>query len=136
MALKESGGQLPYSDRNTRTRITFGARGTVCPASALDGRRHSTQQARWSDPYLVTSSPIQWCEVMQSWDRPPMTLDVEKVGFMAASLRAGRYRSAEPYINRARIEHIRRFDKSPGPAVLEAIRQYARTEERGTGHRD
>ena len=74
-----------------------------------------------------------WCEVMQSWDRPPMPLDVEKVGFMAASLRAGRYRSAEPYFNRARIEHIRRFDKSPGPAVLDAIRQYARAVERGTG---
>ena len=81
----------------------------------------------------MTSSPIQGCEVMQSWDRPPIPLNVEKVGFRAASLRADRYRSAEPYFNRARTEHIRRFDKSPGPAELDAIRQYARALERGTG---
>ena len=31
------------------------------------------------------------------------------------------HRMEESDYNRARIEHIRRFDKSPGPAVLDAI---------------
>ena len=63
----------------------------------------------------------------------PLPLDVEKTSFMAASLRAGRYRSAEPYFHRAKIEHIRKLNVSPGPAVLDAIRQYSRAAERGTG---
>ena len=64
---------------------------------------------------------------------PPDTDKVAKVGFRAASRRADRYRSAEPHFNRARIAHIRRFDKSPGPAALDAIRQHARSLKRGTG---
>ena len=64
---------------------------------------------------------------------PPDTVNVAKVGFRAASRRADRYRSAEPHFNRARIAHIRRFDKSPGPAALDAIRQHAKSLKRGTG---
>ena len=74
-----------------------------------------------------------WCEVMKQWEHPPLPMTPPKVRCMAAALRAGRYRSAEPYFHRAKLEHVRFYDASPGPAVVDAIRQYSRAVERRTG---
>ena len=52
---------------------------------------------------------------------------------VAAALRAGGYRNAEPYFYRAKVEHIRQFDCIPGPAALEALKRYARAVARGVG---
>ena len=74
-----------------------------------------------------------WVDVLNVWGEEPLPLNVERVKMFAASMRVGGYRSAEPYMIRARTEHVRRYDQVPGPAVMEAIKRYSRAVERGVG---
>lgn len=94
----------------------------------VDATKEILNTKRTSDSLWLT-----WCEVLRQWGEEPLPMTPGKVRQMAAALRAGRYRSAEPYFHRARVEHIMAYDKLPGPSVLDAIRQYTRTVERGAG---
>ena len=65
--------------------------------------------------------------------KPRCPFTASKVKKVAASLRAGRYRSAEPYFHRARMEQIRRLEKPPDVATIDAMKRYARAVARGVG---
>ena len=74
-----------------------------------------------------------WTEILEAWGQPPLPLTPNKVKMVAASLRAGRYRSAEPYFHRARMEQLRSMQKPADAATLDAMKRYARAIARGIG---
>ena len=74
-----------------------------------------------------------WSEILAAWGQPPLPLNPAKVKMVAASLRAGRYRNAEPYFHRARVQHLRTLEQAPDAATLDAMKRYARAVARGVG---
>ena len=74
-----------------------------------------------------------WTGILAAWGESPLPITPGKVKMVAASLRAGRYRSAEPYFHRARMEQIRKLHITPDAATLDAMRRYARAVARGVG---
>ena len=74
-----------------------------------------------------------WCEAARIMGKPEMPLTYDLVIDMAAFFKAGGYRSAAQYFNRARSEHISLTNSGIPPSVLLLIPKAIRSVERDGG---
>ncbi len=79
-----------------------------------------------------TSRWAIWNKLANAWDLPGLPLTVELVNAVSASLKKGKYRSADQYIGRAIQEHKQLIGEIPMPVQL-AIKDANRSLARGIG---
>ena len=82
-----------------------------------------TAQERWET----------WQTALALYDESPLPVTYDKVRMAAAALRAGGYRDARPYLDCAKIQHLKFYERPVGPLVELACRTFCRAVSRGVG---
>jgi len=72
-----------------------------------------------------------WAKLAEAWCLPPLPLSVDLVNKMAASFRAGGYRSTSNYFARAKEQHLQCIGEPVSPRTSCAIKQAIRAADRG-----
>jgi len=73
-----------------------------------------------------------WATLAEAWSLPPLPLSVDLVNKMAASFRAGGYRSTSNYFARAKEQHLQCIGEPVSPRTACAIKQAIRAADRGS----
>ena len=74
-----------------------------------------------------------WCRLAAAWGLDPLPINSTVISAVAASLKAGQYRSGHLYLSTARQMHVERYQSDPGPHVDQCIRDAIRSLQRGIG---
>ena len=74
-----------------------------------------------------------WCELLATYGEDALPVTAAKIRMVAAGLRAGSFRSADPYFLTACVEHLVTYGHRPGPLVAFAAKRFARAVSRGVG---
>ena len=76
-----------------------------------------------------------WTTAVGIYNQSPLPMTYEKVRFAAAALRAGGYRDARPYFDRAKLEHLKTYERPVGPLIELGCKKFCRAVSRGVGPR-
>ena len=134
MALKRLRTDHPKVKPTTGGRLEL----ALAAAASPESRAEALEELR-EDMYANSSQAsrdsvwITWRAIAQAWRVPPIPLTAEVVTSVCASLKKGGHRSAQQYVSRARLEHVRTLRRSPSPAAKLAIRDCLRSARRGIG---
>ena len=112
-------------------------------AKALESARPSAREATLAsfkrDVWAPSNQKPQasrwrtWSKVCDAWGIPALPLSRDGIEKVAASFKAGGYRSARQYFARARREHVLQMKAEVPPDVLLCMRDALRSLERGIG---
>ena len=96
-------------------------------SAATAAAREETLAELRADMYAASSQGPRdstwatWCALAEAWQVPPLPMSSDTILKVVGSLKKGGYRSAQQYVSRARLEHVRALRRSPSPAAKLAI---------------
>ena len=107
--------------------------------AAEPANREASLRALEDDMYAQSNTASRdslwhtWCVLANAWDLPPVPITIALAKGMASSFKAGTYRSARNYFNRAKEEHVMLTSCAVPPDVERTIANCIRSTERGIG---
>ena len=129
---------VPRRDLPTINTSTRGSLSKALLAAKPEFREESLNELH-RNTYAATTTKSRdsrwrlWLQLTHAWDLDPLPLTVRSVNAVAASLRAGGYKSAKLLFSQARQQHVAETRTSVPPEVLLRMSQVERAVERGRG---